>query len=251
MEVLAPGRLAAANLPRTIESDRPGSHSDAIERVFGADVWHVRSEGMTGEMNDNLPQRPQGQFRVRAKGHTGPPEPTGRSAVPGGLGHQQHSVRPPRGVGRNARPAGIATMSYETAGGGGNIVMGRDFMNKRSRFGLRTDHVYNRHRTYYGLYTPGGGVRRASVNVRRATGAQQPGSGNTDRRSVRGRVVNPNDRLLRREEVEARCGIARSTIYRLMNEGLFPQPLRIGGRAVRWLESEIIVWQASLPRATG
>ena len=142
-------------------------------------------------------------------------------------------------------------MTYETVGEGGNIVMGRDFLNKRSRFGLRTDRSYNRHRTYYGLYTSGGGARRGSVNVRRATGAQQPGSSNTDRRSVRGRVVNPNDRLLRREEVEARCGIARSTIYRLMNEGLFPQPLRIGGRTVRWLESEIIVWLASLPRAAG
>ena len=139
-------------------------------------------------------------------------------------------------------------MTYETVGEGGNIVMGRDFLNKRSRFGLRTDHGYNRHRTYYGLSTLGGGARRASVNVRRATGA---GSANTDREPVRGRVINPNDRLLRREEVEARCGIARSTIYRLMNEGLFPQPLRIGGRTVRWLESEIIVWLASLPRAAG
>ena len=60
-----------------------------------------------------------------------------------------------------------------------------------------------------------------------------------------------NEPAMRREEVEARCGIARSTIYRLMNEGLFPQQLKIGARAVRWLESEIIIWLASLPRAAG
>ena len=63
--------------------------------------------------------------------------------------------------------------------------------------------------------------------------------------------MDPDDRLLRREEVEARCGITRTTIYRLMREGRFPEPLKIGERAVRWPESEITAWLASLPRATG
>ena len=84
MGLLTPGRLAAANLPRTIDNDRPSSHS---------------------EMNDNLLQRPQGQFRVRAKVTRGLPEPTGGSAVPGGLGHQQQSVRPSRGVAGRERQA--------------------------------------------------------------------------------------------------------------------------------------------------
>ena len=59
------------------------------------------------------------------------------------------------------------------------------------------------------------------------------------------------DRLLRRKEVETRCGIARTTIYRLMRCGEFPEPLKVGPRAVRWLESEIETWLAERPSATG
>ena len=63
--------------------------------------------------------------------------------------------------------------------------------------------------------------------------------------------MNDTDRLLRRQEVETRCGIARATIYRLMRCGEFPEPLKVGPRAVRWLESEIETWLAERPRATG
>ena len=59
------------------------------------------------------------------------------------------------------------------------------------------------------------------------------------------------DRLLRREDVEVRTGLARSSIYRLMRLGRFPEPLRIGDRAVRWPASEIDRWLESRPRATG
>ena len=58
-------------------------------------------------------------------------------------------------------------------------------------------------------------------------------------------------RLLRRVEVERFCQIGRSTIYRLMREGLFPVPIRIGPRAVRWPEHELTAWLARRPRATG
>ena len=59
------------------------------------------------------------------------------------------------------------------------------------------------------------------------------------------------DRLLTRVEVEIRCGIARTTIYRLMRAGQFPEPVRIGSRAVRWPERELEAWLADRPRATG
>ena len=59
------------------------------------------------------------------------------------------------------------------------------------------------------------------------------------------------DRLLTRAEVQERCGITRTTVYRLMRSGLFPEPLKIGPRAVRWPESEIEAWIANRPRATG
>ena len=47
------------------------------------------------------------------------------------------------------------------------------------------------------------------------------------------------DRLLRLSEVRTRTALGRSTIYRKMREGSFPEPLKIGARAVRWRESEI------------
>ena len=60
-----------------------------------------------------------------------------------------------------------------------------------------------------------------------------------------------NDRLLTRPEVETRCGIARSTIYRLMRTGQFPLPVKVGPRAVRWPQHELDAWLAERPRATG
>ena len=59
------------------------------------------------------------------------------------------------------------------------------------------------------------------------------------------------DRLLRLSEVRTRTGLGRSTIYRKMRDGSFPEPLKIGARAVRWRESEIEAWLAARPRATG
>ena len=60
-----------------------------------------------------------------------------------------------------------------------------------------------------------------------------------------------SDKLLRREDVEARTGLSRSSIYRLMRLGKFPEPLKIGENAVRWPESELSAWLADRPRATG
>ena len=59
------------------------------------------------------------------------------------------------------------------------------------------------------------------------------------------------DRLLRRDEVETRCGLARTSNYRLMRAGIFPEPIKVGTRAVRWPESEIEKWISERPRASG
>lgn len=50
------------------------------------------------------------------------------------------------------------------------------------------------------------------------------------------------DRLLRRTEVEQVVGLSRSTIYRLIDEGQFPKPLRLGPNSVRWSENELQAW---------
>ena len=58
------------------------------------------------------------------------------------------------------------------------------------------------------------------------------------------------DRILRFREVIHRCGVSRATIYRRMAEGDFPRPLRLGGSAVGWRESDIDAWIADRPEAT-
>lgn len=53
-------------------------------------------------------------------------------------------------------------------------------------------------------------------------------------------------RLLRRSEVESLVGLGTSTIYRRMDAGTFPRPLDLGGGVVRWRETDIAAWIASL-----
>lgn len=59
------------------------------------------------------------------------------------------------------------------------------------------------------------------------------------------------DRLLRRREVEAITGLSRSSIYRLMQDGEFPRPVRVGPAAVRWRSGDVTAWLESRPLARG
>jgi len=52
-------------------------------------------------------------------------------------------------------------------------------------------------------------------------------------------------KIYRRREVEQLSGKKRSALYADIAEGKFPRPVKIGARAVGWLESEIVAWQAS------
>ena len=49
-------------------------------------------------------------------------------------------------------------------------------------------------------------------------------------------------RLLRRPDVELLTGKTRAGIYEDMSAGKFPRPVKIGPRAVAWVESEIEEW---------
>ena len=66
---------------------------------------------------------------------------------------------------------------------------------------------------------------------------------------VHDEVMTMGDRLLRRRRVEEITGMTRSSIYRLMDSGDFPRPVRVGPTAVRWRESDITGWLESLPIA--
>ena len=62
--------------------------------------------------------------------------------------------------------------------------------------------------------------------------------------------METENKLLRRKEVETRCGLSRSSIYALLaTGGDFPVPVKVSKRAVRWNSVEIETWLNSRPRS--
>jgi prophage regulatory protein len=57
------------------------------------------------------------------------------------------------------------------------------------------------------------------------------------------------NRVIRRPEVETLTGIPRSTLYAKIAMGDFPAPIKIGERAVGWLEAEVHAWLESRQRS--
>lgn len=55
-------------------------------------------------------------------------------------------------------------------------------------------------------------------------------------------------RLIRIEEVIARCGIKKTNIYQKMKEGNFPISVRLGPASVAWRSDEVNKWIESRPR---
>ena len=49
-------------------------------------------------------------------------------------------------------------------------------------------------------------------------------------------------RILRRQLVESQTGLSRSKIYDLITRDEFPRPIKIGARAVGWVEADIAAW---------
>ena len=52
----------------------------------------------------------------------------------------------------------------------------------------------------------------------------------------------PAVKILRRPEVETRTGLSRSTIYAKIGSNEFPKSIRLGRRAVGWLEADVVSW---------
>jgi prophage regulatory protein len=52
------------------------------------------------------------------------------------------------------------------------------------------------------------------------------------------------DNLVRLAEVRARTGLSRTTIYRRMNAGTFPQAQPISAGLIAWYQSDIDAWVA-------
>jgi prophage regulatory protein len=52
-----------------------------------------------------------------------------------------------------------------------------------------------------------------------------------------------NARILRLKQVAAMVGLAKTSIYRKIQEGTFPSPIKLGGaRASGWLSTEVVAW---------
>jgi len=53
---------------------------------------------------------------------------------------------------------------------------------------------------------------------------------------------NKNNKLIKISEVIYQTSLSRSTIYRLINQGLFPEQVKLSTRSSAWVESEIDDW---------
>ncbi|MDN3554701.1 helix-turn-helix transcriptional regulator [Halomonas maura] len=56
-------------------------------------------------------------------------------------------------------------------------------------------------------------------------------------------------KLIRKNEVLARCAISKSTLHRLIQNGGFPRPVKISDRCVAWVEHEVDEWMANRERS--
>ena len=48
--------------------------------------------------------------------------------------------------------------------------------------------------------------------------------------------------LMRLKEVMAATGLGRSTLYKYIAAGQFPEPVALGGRSVAWVADEVDEW---------
>lgn len=51
-------------------------------------------------------------------------------------------------------------------------------------------------------------------------------------------------KFLRLNDVKALTGLGRSTIYKYIKLGAFPDSVQLGGRSVAWVEAEVHAWIA-------
>jgi prophage regulatory protein len=69
-------------------------------------------------------------------------------------------------------------------------------------------------------------------------------------------IASPASRLCRCNEMQLLIGLSRSAIYDKLDprsprfDPSFPRPVKIGTRAVAWLESELVAWVDSCVEST-
>jgi prophage regulatory protein len=68
-------------------------------------------------------------------------------------------------------------------------------------------------------------------------------------RSAPEEPMMPNS-ILRLPEVKCRVGLSRSSIYLAISQGTFPRPVKLGIRAVGWLQTDVDAWIRSKAAGT-
>ncbi len=59
------------------------------------------------------------------------------------------------------------------------------------------------------------------------------------------------EKLLTADEVAGWLHLHRGTLYSMVRDRRFPAPLRVGARAVRWRESDVLRWLDARPPGGG
>jgi len=59
----------------------------------------------------------------------------------------------------------------------------------------------------------------------------------------------PRDAFIRVRDLKRLTGLSQTTIYKLLADGAFPEPLKLGERSVAWRWGEVLDWMNSRPRA--
>ena len=57
------------------------------------------------------------------------------------------------------------------------------------------------------------------------------------------------DRVMRQKEVSRMIGFSRGHLYRMIAQKRFPEPFKMGRRAVGWKQSEVQAWIDGLREA--
>ncbi|MEM9469371.1 MAG: AlpA family transcriptional regulator [Pseudomonadota bacterium] len=55
-------------------------------------------------------------------------------------------------------------------------------------------------------------------------------------------AISNDERFIRLHEVLDMTGLSRSSLYSMVSEGKFPEPVGIGGKSKAWLLSETTAW---------
>lgn len=56
--------------------------------------------------------------------------------------------------------------------------------------------------------------------------------------------VDKKFRFLKLTEVVSKTGLSRSGLYKATRDGVFPKQIKLSGRSVVWLESDVEDWMA-------